>query len=319
MTPANAGAVSLDINEFRFLPGDAARVARTAPLPDVRRVGVRGASGQTISALRFVQDQAPEFVFLHGAGLNAHGFDPTVLALGAPALSIDLPGHGRSDWRDDADYRPRTLATDVSDALRQFVSSPVVLVGHSLGALTAALVAECAPELVSRLVMIDITPGISPSRDAGSVTEFITGQRSFASLDEAVERAIRFGIGSDRVALTRGVALNTRLREDGRLEWTHHFAHLDSLPPQGAPDTSDKELQADSERSTPYAHIWTSLQSSRAPLTLVSASSGLVSDELLAEWRELLPQSAVIEIDGPHNLHEAAPAALAKTLAASAR
>lgn len=317
MTPGNAGAASPDTNEFRFMPGDAARVAHTGPLPDVRRVAVQVASGRTISALCFVQDQAPEFVFLHGAGLNAHGFDPTVLALGAPALSIDLPGHGRSDWRDDADYQPRTLVTDVADALRQFVSSPVVLVGHSLGALTAALVAESAPELASRLVMIDITPGVSPSRDAGSVTEFITGQRSFASLDEAVERAVRFGIGSARVALTRGVALNTRLREDGRLEWTHHFAHLDSLPSQSAPDTSDSALEDRSERSTPYAHIWASLQSSRAPLTLVSASHGLVSDELLSEWRELLPQSAVIEIDGPHNLHEAAPAALAKTLAAS--
>ena len=51
-------------------------------------------------------------------GLNAHGFDPVVLALDAPALALDLPGHGRSDWREDANYRPDLLAADVLTALR---------------------------------------------------------------------------------------------------------------------------------------------------------------------------------------------------------
>lgn len=286
--------------EFRFLAGDADRVERTTPLPFVERVWSEVGDGRCVSALRFAPELPPEVVTLHGAGLNAHSFDPLLLALDVPALSIDLPGHGRSGWREDADYRPDHLALDIITVLEKLCAAPVTLLGHSLGGLTAALVAAARPELVSRLIVVDITPGISPGRDAGSVAEFISGQRDYGSVEEIVERAVQFGIGTDRSALTRGVTLNTRVRSDGRLEWTHHFAHLDQPLPAGA----DGDPQ-------PYAPIWASLQAFDAPVTLVRAMSGIVNDGLEAEWRDQLPDSTVIALDGPHNLHEAAPRELA--------
>ena len=47
--------------------------------------------GRTVSALAY-GDAPPVVTFLHGAGLNAHTWDTTVLALGLPALAVDLPG-----------------------------------------------------------------------------------------------------------------------------------------------------------------------------------------------------------------------------------
>lgn len=290
-------------SEFRFLSSDAARVQRTAPIPIVERLWADVNGSRRVSALAFAPESRPQLVALHGAGLNAHSFDPVLLALDVPALAIDLPGHGRSDWRDDADYRPDHLAADVVTTLEQFAPHPVTLVGHSLGGLTAALVASARPELVSQLVVVDITPGISPSRDAGAITDFILGQRDYGSVEEIVDRAIQFGIGSDPTALTRGVSLNTRLRDDGRLEWTHHLAHLERPFQAGAEDDPQ-----------PYSPIWASLRALDMPVTLVRASAGVVSDELTDEWRDQLPNSSVVSVDGPHNLHEAAPQALAHIL-----
>ena len=286
-------------DEFRFLRGDAARVGRVAPLPAVERVSAAGTGGRRVSGLRFGAPEPPAPVALHGAGLNAHSFDPLLLALGAPALSLDLPGHGRSDWRPDADYRPDHLADDLAPALAALVRAPALLLGHSLGALAAALVAAAKPELVRHLVLVDLTPGVSPRGGARAVAEFITGRRDYAHVDEIVDRAIAFGIGSDRAALTRGVSLNTRRRADGRLEWTHHFAHLDGLP------------GGDADDPRPYAPIWATLRSLEIPVTLLRAESGLVDDRLAAEWHAQLPGSAVVDLPGPHNLHEAAPVELA--------
>ncbi|WP_053383502.1 alpha/beta fold hydrolase [Leucobacter celer] len=296
----NASAAGDD--EFRFLVGDAERIGRAAPLPAVERVRVGADEGRRVSGLRFGAPADPELVALHGAGLNAHSFDPMLLALDVPALALDLPGHGRSDWRADADYRPDRLAPDVAPAIESFSRRPIALLGHSLGGLTAALVAASRPALVRRLVVVDITPGVSPSGDAGAVAEFITGQRDYGSIDEIVDRAIRFGIGSNRTALTRGVALNTRRRPDGRLEWTHHLAHLNALPAGADGDPR------------PYAGIWSALQSLDIPVSLIRAESGILGDALVEEWRDRLPGSDVVTVAGPHNLHEAVPVELARVV-----
>ena len=152
-------------DEFRYLASDAARVGRQAPLPRVRRVEAPVSDGRSVSALSYgspppagdtdADTVAPQYVFLHGMGLNAHGFDPVVLALDAPALALDLPGHGRSDWREDANYRPDLLAADVLTALEQLATEPFVLVGHSLGGLMAARAALRVPEKVRALVLED--------------------------------------------------------------------------------------------------------------------------------------------------------------------
>ncbi|MGW9020106.1 alpha/beta fold hydrolase [Leucobacter chromiiresistens] len=300
---SDAGSGPQTDDEFRFLRSDAERVGRGGSLPPVARASDVLADRRTVSGLAFDGEQPPQLVALHGAGLNAHSFDPALLALGRPALALDLPGHGRSDWRGDADYRPAVLAADVAAVLDARVTDPVALVGHSLGGLTAALVAAARPHLVRRVILIDITPGVSPRRDAGAVHEFIRGQRHFGSIDEIVERARRFGIGRDQAALARGIALNTRVRADGRLEWAHHFAHLDA-PPGG-------------DEPHPYAAIWRALaESSRAgvPSALIAADAGMLDAELVGEWRERLPGSPVVTIAGPHNLHEAAPAALADAI-----
>ncbi len=294
-------------DEFRFLAGDAARVGRSGPLPLITRVTAEVGDGRQVSALSYAADAAPQVVFVHGMGLNAHGYDPVALALDVPALALDLPGHGRSDWREDADYRPQTLAPDLIRALDWLAPEPFVLVGHSLGGLTAAAAAHDLLPRLQGLVLVDISPGVRPHTDAGAISEFITGQRDFESPDEMVDRAIAFGIGSDRAALTRGVALNARQRADGRWEWTHHFAHLETPPVERSSDQA------------PFEPLWQPLEAlheAGVPVSLILGDQGMIDSSLLAQWQKRLPASATTTIAGPHNLHEASPVALAEALRA---
>ena len=298
---------SPEFDEFAFLPVLAQQ--RDTAVPVVKRVNLALPDGRTLSALRWgdAASPAPRLVFLHGAGLNAHTWDATLTALlsshlGASALALDLPGHGDSSWRDDADYRAHTLAPDVVAALREWTTTPVVLIGQSLGGLTAAAVAALAPDVVARVIVIDITPGITAEGPA-QLRDFFSGPLDFASFDDLVDRALAFGLGGSREQTERGVRLNARLRPDGRVEWKHHFARLanpDAPPLASAPPAHSPEQG------------WDDLMAAQAPLTLIRATDGYLSTEATAEFETRVPTAAVITVTAGHNVQEYIPDELAK-------
>ena len=55
---------------------------------------------------------------------NAHTWDTVIVGLGEPALAVDLPGHGRSRWRDDGDYGPVRNAETLLPVLREWAPAP---------------------------------------------------------------------------------------------------------------------------------------------------------------------------------------------------
>ena len=110
-----------DFDEFSFLPDQAAEAGLTVPIPRGERLTLTLPDGRTLSAVRY-GGSAPEVTLLHGAGLNAHTWDTTILALGRPALAIDLAGHGDSSWRDDAALGGRPLTR--GGVLDYFARSP---------------------------------------------------------------------------------------------------------------------------------------------------------------------------------------------------
>ncbi|MEJ1088874.1 alpha/beta hydrolase [Microbacterium sp. Mu-80] len=286
-----------DTDEFRYLPSQAQTLG--TPLPHAERLTHTLADGRMLSALRYGTD-APEVTLLHGAGLNAHTWDNVALLLGRPLLAIDLAGHGDSSWRDDADYSPASLAADVAHAMQAWSAQHQVLIGHSLGGLTAAVVADRHPELVDELVLVDVVPGLDTDAAPSVLREFYT-VTDFDSRDDAVERAESFGFGGTREDTERGVFFNTRVREDGRVEWKHHFARIighafDAL--NAANRASDGDP-------------WTHLTGVQAPVTLVRGSRGFLRDDDVAEFSRRLPSASVIAVDAGHNVQETAPAFLA--------
>lgn len=313
------------MDEFSFLPAQAAELG-VAP-PPIRRLTYAREDGRTVSALQYGDPETDEFpdpvvTFLHGAGLNAHTWDTTILALGLPALAVDLPGHGDSSWRDDAAYTGPILAADIAPALSAWTQAPQVLVGQSLGGLTAASLAAAHPELVRELVVVDITPGIDPNGDAAQIGAFFAGPRDWASRDELVDRALAFGLGGTREAATRGVFLNSRVRADGRVEWKHHFAHLANAaadPSTGSGTGADGATGRSAIRSALAASGWEDLAAVTAPITLVRGERGFVTAQDAADFRSRVPAATLVDAPSGHNVQEEAPVLLAALIGDIAR
>jgi pimeloyl-ACP methyl ester carboxylesterase len=72
------------------------------------------------------------------------------MALGRPAIAIDLPGHGRSDWRDDRKYSPDANAAAVAAAVDEAAAEARSVVGMSLGGLTTLALSRQRPDWCAR-------------------------------------------------------------------------------------------------------------------------------------------------------------------------
>lgn len=103
-------------------------------------------------------------VLLHGLGEQGASWDEVRSAFDESfrVISIDLRGHGDSDY--PGAYSIELMRDDVVGLLDELGLQRVTLVGHSMGALVAYLVAWENPSRIKRLVIEDAPPGFPRSR-----------------------------------------------------------------------------------------------------------------------------------------------------------
>ena len=266
--------------------------------PVVRRTTAVTEDGRSISSLAW-GDGPASLVLLHGGAQNAHTYDTVALALDRPLLAIDLPGHGHSDSGRPGAARIESMAQDVLAAIEQLAAPPVALVGMSLGGMVAMAAASQRPDLVARLALIDITPGVNSAK-AGHITAFINGPNGFASLDELLERTIEHNPTRSVESLRRGILHNAVQLDDG--SWVWRWArHGDVHSPEAMEPSS----------------LWELLGGLEMPLMLVRgmAAGSVVDDADEAQLRSLRPDARVERVEGAgHSVQGDQPIVLADLL-----
>jgi len=285
--------------------------------PTVRRVFADVAPGRRLSALAW-QDEDPELVLLHGGAQNAHTWDTVAMALGRPLLAIDLPGHGHSDGpgpRTDGQLDTHGNAADVAAAIRALAPAAKAVIGMSLGGLTAIELGAEAPDLVRKLVLVDVLPGLKVRRSQ-HIGDFVNGPASFASLDELLERTMAFNPSRSRSSLRRGILHNAEQQPDGTWvwRWARHRAGAAS-PGQAATGQGQSPGPASpAAGGTRYAELWAPLSAITVPVLLVRGlrPDSVLDDDDERELRERLPSAEVIHVTGAgHSVQGDAPLELA--------
>ncbi len=96
------------------------------------------------------------FVILHGLfgysdNWQTHG---KKLAEYYRVIMVDLRNHGHSDWSDDFSYE--LMMEDVKELCDDLDLKDIILLGHSMGGKTAMLFAQRYPELLEKLIIVDM-------------------------------------------------------------------------------------------------------------------------------------------------------------------
>jgi pimeloyl-ACP methyl ester carboxylesterase len=242
-------------------------------------------------------DAGPVVAFCHGLFGQGKNWTQVAkdLARDHRVLLLDMPNHGRSPWTETFDYLD--LADRVADALRD--EGPVALVGHSMGGKIAMVMALRHPELVERLVVVDVSPAAySSGREFVGYIETMRAM-DLSSLErrDQADEALREAVPS---ATVRGFLLqNLRREADG---W-HWQVNLDLLGDEMAALVGwpDEEL-GDASYDGPV--LW-----------IGGALSDYVGDEYAPEMDSRFPRNRRVMIkDAGHWVHSQQPAVVVEVL-----
>lgn len=250
-----------------------------------------------------VVGQGPQrLVFLHGLFGQGKNFGTVAKLLGEQATSMlfDLPNHGRSPWTEEFDYGlfADLVATDLVQLGAE--AHPVTLVGHSMGGKVAMQLALTNPDLIARLVVLDMSPVAR-----ANAAEFQFYADTMASLDAAqlTSRGVADSVlrGSIRSESIRAFLLQNLRRGDdpGTMRWVLNLDLLrrSMLTMASWPDQGDLHWDG--------PVLW-----------LGGANSNYITDADLPAMQALFPNVQRRTIaDAGHWLHAEQPRAVAEAIA----
>lgn len=231
-------------------------------------------------------------LFLHGGGQTRHAWGAGARLLaeeGWTCVTVDLRGHGDSDWADDGRYDLPAHVGDVR-AVCTAVGGDVVLVGASLGGMTALSLAAADDSPVRGLVLVDIVPR-PEAEGVRRIVEFMTGHLDgFDTLDEVAD-AVADYTGRPRRTDIEGLRKNVRQHADGRWYW--HW---------------DPQLMRPNQREEPRPGVsgdalMLAARSVRVPVLVVrGGESDVVGEAGVQELVDVLDDVVVVTVPGARHM-----------------
>jgi len=173
-----------------------------------------------------ITGEGPPLVILHGLFGSARNWGGICRALAdiRQVHALDLRNHGSSPWSEEMSYE--IMAEDVAEYIEARGLAPTDILGHSMGGKTAMQLALTRPELLEKLIVVDIAP-VGYIRE--SFPEYVAAMKA-VDLSRTTRRAevdaqLVDAIPNDSL---RAFLLQNLVSEHGRFHWR---VNLDGIGP----------------------------------------------------------------------------------------
>lgn len=284
-------------------PGQGSRVNPADPNPAQAEALRLELPDVDVAARAWGPSEGRPVLAMHGWLDNAASFDrlaPLLAdALGLRIVALDLPGHGLSDHK-QGHYHFIDSVADALAAADALGWDRFSLLGHSMGAGIATLVAGAAPERIDRCALIEGLGPLSdePQHAATRLARSLRVEKRKAdagrdaglkklhpSRESAAERLIEAApmrIDSARILVERGL-----VELEGGFEWR-----------------ADPRLRVDSRLRMTEAQVHAFLRAITCPVVLILAEQGWPYVPAIFEARvAAIASLELVKLPGRHHLH----------------
>jgi len=197
-------------------------------------------------------------------------------------VGLDQRGHGLSD-KPAQGYSMEQYVADAERAITKLGLGPTVIIGHSMGALIAWLLAARRPDLVRGLVLVDMTPATTQPGDGARVTNWLdtwldTWPVPFASMAD-----VRTYFASLRPGLA------------------DYFVEVMTEADDGYRPLFQTEHMRQSATAIDEKDWWSELAQVQCPTLVVRGSESEFRRDELQRMAQAIPGAAYTEVDGAHH------------------
>ncbi len=263
----------------------------------------------TVRGLRAGSGGAPRVLALHGWLDNAASFVPLAPHLaGIELVAPDLPGHGASDHLPPGmDYSFAGAVHTVLDVADALGWERFSLLGHSMGAGIASLVAAACPDRIDRLVAIEALGALAeePARTVERLREAVVATRALPG-----KRL--------RVFPDIGVAVRARMKANGIGEAAARLlVERGTVAVEGGWSwSSDPRLTLPTMVRMTEAQVEDLVAGIVCPTKVLFADPAqpYLPDPLRRARAALLPAGELVVLPGGHHLHMEEPRAVAAAI-----
>ena len=264
----------------------------------------------TLAGLRTGTPGGVPVLALHGWLDNAASFVPLAGHLeGVDLVMLDLPGHGCSaHLPPGADYNLMVTLNAVLDVVDGLGWERFGLLGHSMGAGVASLMAAALPGRVQRLVAIEALGALSEPAQG-------TAQR----LRQGVAAARQLGARKLRVFTDMAAPVRARMQANQLSEASARLLVERGLRPVqgGQVWNTDPRLTLPALQRMTEPQVADLVAAIACPTLVVFAdpAQAYLPDALRRQRAALLPQGRLVVLPGTHHLHMEQPQAVAAAIA----
>jgi acyl transferase domain-containing protein/acyl-CoA synthetase (AMP-forming)/AMP-acid ligase II/pimeloyl-ACP methyl ester carboxylesterase/acyl carrier protein len=256
----------------------------------------------------------PLMLCLHGILEQGAVWEPVAQHLAAQGYYVvapDLRGHGRSSHvGSGGSYHLLDFLSDIDALAEQLTDQPMVLVGHSMGSILAALLASLRPEKVQALVLVEtILPSDSSQEDVATQLtthlDYLSKPLHHRILADVDAAATRLKQATPTLTEERAIALAKRIVEpcEGGVRW-----RWDPLLRTRAGLTFNHLPFGKAK----YMELTQQIQ---APITLIYGNQSRFNrPEDLQEQAIAFPNAHVVTTEGSHSVHLECPDKIAAVI-----